>query len=113
MTGAQDRDNPALYFNHTCGVRAFWEPPEKPSNEPKSKKVRIEAPGAVIEAQREARAKSAVAASTSGRSAAPSTNPIDHIFQFHKVLFSICRGLLMASAVQQVDLQIQLHCVFF
>lgn len=89
MHTLQDQDNPQHYSNSTCGVHIIPEPED--TEQPPSK--RLKRGSGLLESQAAADAErlgSGALATSSGqapvRPIGPSrTNPIDHIFQFHKV----------------------------
>lgn len=90
MHAVQDQDNPQHYSNSTCGVHIIPEP-EVAAEQPPSKRLKRSSgqPTAEENAKKERRDSGALALSSGqapGRAIGQSrTNPIDHIFQFHKV----------------------------
>lgn len=84
----QDQDNPQHYSNSTCGVHIIPEPED--TEQPPSKRLKRGSGHMESQAAADAERLGSGALATSsgqapGRPIGQSrTNPIDHIFQFHK-----------------------------
>ena len=89
----QDQDNPSSYSNHTCEVKGSYhkrQHEDSDSSQPQKRQRGSESESSSLDKQaackgRHASLQHVGANSRAMQSDEPRINPIDHIFQFHKV----------------------------